>query len=494
MKFLSTIAAGLLAAGYAAAVANKAVDACLKGNKVPASYPGDWDYDELAEPFNLRLQYKPAAIVLPETNKHVQDAVVCASQSGLKVQAKSGGHSYASFSSGGKDGSMIIDLQPLQNIQLDKTTNVAKVGGGVRLGNLAQGVWDQGKRAISHGTCPGVGIGGHFTHGGYGHTSRNWGIALDHIVGLDVVTADGKLLHATATENKELFWALRGAAESFGIVTNFYLRTQAAPKKVTYFQFQWADTLFKNKKAFTDTFLHIQTFSQNASVVDNRISYGIYLDGNATYNLGGTFFGTGAEFKSTIKPEFLRGTAPPTQVAVEEYEWIPYLILMSDKTDIKEPLTGYDEHDTFFAKSITVPEADGGLTATTLNAFWDYISKPAPYSYFVIINLYGGPGSAINTKDTNFAAYNDRDSLWVFQNYGTNPTSLDYINGINDVIIKSQPETHFGAYLNYVDPSYSAKEAHELYYGQELYSKLATLKKKYDPKQVFWMPQAIGVS
>lgn len=192
----------------------------------------------------------------------------------------------------------MIDLQPLQSISLDKTTNVAKVGGGVRLGNLAQGVYDQGKRAISHGTCPGVGIGGHFTHGGYGHTSRNWGIALDHIVGLDVVTADGKLLHATASENKDLFWALRGAAESFGIVTTFYLRTQAAPESVTYFQFQWGDTLFKNKKAFTDTFLHIQTFSQNASVVDNRISYGIYLDGNATYNLGGTFFGTEKDFNS----------------------------------------------------------------------------------------------------------------------------------------------------------------------------------------------------
>jgi FAD/FMN-containing dehydrogenase len=110
MKFLSTLVAGLLAASNAAAAPNKAVDACLKGKKVPASYPGNADYDELAEPFNLRLQYKPAAIVLPETNKHVQDAVICASQYGLKVQAKSGGHSYASFSSGGKNGSMSKSL------------------------------------------------------------------------------------------------------------------------------------------------------------------------------------------------------------------------------------------------------------------------------------------------------------------------------------------------------------------------------------------------
>ncbi|KAF1965855.1 FAD-binding domain-containing protein [Bimuria novae-zelandiae CBS 107.79] len=489
MKLLYTLTAGLLAAGVAA-IPSTAADACLKSKNVEASYPGDADYDELAEPFNLRLQYKPAIIALPKNNKDVQNAVLCASQCNYKVQARSGGHSYASYSSGGKDGSMVINLEYLQDIKLDNTNNVVKVGSGVRLGNLAQGVYDQGKRAISHGTCPGVGIGGHFTHGGYGHTSRNWGIALDHIVAVDIVTADGKLRHASETENKDLYWGVRGAAENLGIVTTFYLRTEAAPEFVTYFQFQWADTLFKNKKAFTDTFLHIQTFSQNASVVDNRISYGIYLDGNVTYNLGGTFFGTPEEFNKTIVPELLRGTAPSTKITVQKYEWIPYLILMSDKTHIVEPKQGYDEHDTFFAKSITVPEPKG-LTATTLNNFWDYISKPAPYSYFVIINLYGGPGSAINTKDTSFAAYNDRDSLWVFQNYGINPgTNLDYINGINKVIIENQPETHFGAYLNYVDPTYSADEAHELYYGKDLTRKLEKLKAKYDPTSVFWFPQA----
>lgn len=63
---------------------------------------------------------------------------------------------------------MMIDLQNFQNISLDKGSNIARVGGGVRLGNLAQGIWDQGKRGLPHGTCTGVGIGGHFTHGGYG--------------------------------------------------------------------------------------------------------------------------------------------------------------------------------------------------------------------------------------------------------------------------------------------------------------------------------------
>ena len=232
--------------------------------------------------------------------------------------------------------------------------------------------------------------------GGYGHTSRNWGLALDHIVAADVVLADGSLVHASDTEYPDIFWAIRGAAESFGIVTNFYLRTQEAPQAVTYFSFRWGDVLFEDKKAFTDTFLHIQDFSTNASVVDNRISYGIFLDGVETYNLGGTFFGSVDEFNNEIQPEFLRTLPTPKQIVVESYDWIGYLKLMSDRDNITEPLTGYDEHDTFFAKSITVPESSG-LTATTLDAFYDYISRDAPTTYVphdlncVVMAMQHGP-------------------------------------------------------------------------------------------------------
>lgn len=86
--------------------ASNSATQCLSGKKVPYKVSTDAEYSQLAEPYNLRLPYKPAVIVLPTTNQHVQDAVVCGGKAGLKIQAKSGGHSYASFSSGGKDGSM----------------------------------------------------------------------------------------------------------------------------------------------------------------------------------------------------------------------------------------------------------------------------------------------------------------------------------------------------------------------------------------------------
>jgi hypothetical protein len=463
---------------------------CLNSKNVPYKMTSDSEYPDLIEPYNTRLPFTPAVVVIPTTNQHVQDAVVCAAQAGLKVQAKSGGHSYASTGLGGKDGSMSINLQSLQTIQLDQSSGIATVGGGVRLGNLADGIWNQGKAALSHGTCPGVGIGGHFTHGGYSHTSRNYGLAMDQIVAADVVLANGTLIKATSSANSDIFWAVRGAADSFGIVTTFYLQTRPAPSSVTYFQFDF-DGVFDSKAKFTNTFQHLQDVAKNASVINNKISFGVYLDGYGTYSLSGAYFGSVAEFNSKVKGELLRSMPTSTPI-VQSLSWYDFLVKVSGESTLKTPTTGYDLHDNFFAKSVTVPEVDG-LKAKTMNALYDYLNTAGSVEYFIIINLYGGPGSAINSKDTSFAAYNDRDSLWVLQNYGYTANSVNFINGINNAIIKTQSETTFGAYLNYVDPTYDAATAHKLYYGDAVYSRLAALKKQVDPQSVFWHPQAIGV-
>ena len=127
---------------------------CLDAKHVPISLASSSGFTQLAQTFNLRLQYTPAAIALPTTEQHVSDAVVCALNAGIKVQARSGGHSYASYSAGGQDGSLIINLENFQNITVDQTTNVAQVAGGVRLGNMALALMKYG-RALPHGTCPG---------------------------------------------------------------------------------------------------------------------------------------------------------------------------------------------------------------------------------------------------------------------------------------------------------------------------------------------------
>lgn len=178
---------------------------CLANKSVPLAVSTSADWTDFVTSYNIRLQYAPSVIVIPDTTQQVSDAVVCASVNGIKVQAKSGGHSYASTSSGGQDGSMVVDLRRFQDVTVDDTTGIASVGGGLRLGNMALALIDKG-RALAHGTCAGVGVGGHFTLGGYGYTSRAWGMALDQIVGLDVVQADGAIVHASDTENTDLYY------------------------------------------------------------------------------------------------------------------------------------------------------------------------------------------------------------------------------------------------------------------------------------------------
>ncbi|KAF2138787.1 carbohydrate-binding module family 18 [Aplosporella prunicola CBS 121167] len=472
---------------------------CLGDKDVPISLISSNDFAALSKPYNLRLPHTPAVIVLPTTEQHVSDAVVCAAQNDIKVQARGGGHSYAAYGLGGKDGSMMIDLHELHDINVDATTGIATAGGGTRLGNLAQGIHDQGKRAMAHGTCPAVGLGGHATHGGYGYDSRNWGLAMDQIIGLDVVLADGTQVHATETENSDVYWACRGAADSIGIVTKFYLQTHEAPESIVYFSYGLAD-MWQSGEQTATYFQHIQDVAQNATVVDRKIGFGMYMDGSG-FSLSGTYFGTEDEFNSKIAPELLRGLPKPTSSDVQSMGWIASLQKLGGASTITVPTSGYDQHDNFFAKSVTVPE-DTPLTHDALTSYFDYMinqGKTAGASWYSIVNLYGGPDSQINNKDTSFAAYSDRNSLWVAQHYiftsadQTLPQSaMTFLDGLNDAMTSKMPNAEFGAYLNYIDPSLSAEEAHKVYYGDALYERLESVKKAVDPKSVFWNPQAIG--
>ncbi len=176
----------------------------LTEKNIPFQLPQDVGWKHQTTTYNTRLPFCPAVVVLPDNHEHVAAAVLCAAAHGVKVQAKSGGHSYASFSMGGQDGSMVVDLANFQGVAVSED-GIAKVGAGTRLGNLDLAIYEH-QRALAHGTWPGVGVGGHFTHGGYGYSSRAWGLALDQITALDVVLANGELVHASETENPDVFF------------------------------------------------------------------------------------------------------------------------------------------------------------------------------------------------------------------------------------------------------------------------------------------------
>jgi hypothetical protein len=366
---------------------------------------------------------------------------------------------------------------------------------------MALAIYDQGQRALPHGTCPGVGVGGHATHGGYGYASRKWGLALDTIVALDVVLANGTEVHATTTENPDIFFAMRGAGESFGIVTYFYLQTLPAPSYVLSFSASLKAAL-QNANVATTGFQTLQNFALTSQYLTPNLTFGMYTDSGGSFSISGLCLECDeSEFSTTVFPSMLSGF-PATDISAQKVGWIEALTALANGDPLQQPLRGYNKHDTFYAKSV-VSKNDEPLSRDSIKSFWTYIiNNQGQGPFYSIINLYGGPGSQINVPSPDSSAYSDRNALWVFQNYGYTSTGLPpfpsstiaLIDGLNNATTSVQPNSDFGAYLNYVDPDLSAYEAAELYYGPETYDKLLKIKAQVDPGFVFWNPQAIGNS
>ena len=139
---------------------------------------------------------------------------------------------------GGQDNAIVVDLKHFQQFSMDKSSWQATIGGGTLLGDVTDRLHENGKRAMAHGTCPQVGIGGHATIGGLGPSSRMWGAALDHVEEVEVVLANSSIVRASEKQNADVFWALKGAGASFGIITEFKVRFSSprAPHVLTEYR------------------------------------------------------------------------------------------------------------------------------------------------------------------------------------------------------------------------------------------------------------------
>lgn len=152
---LSWLLAGLALQASAVPTKRDAITSCLTSSKVPIDVKGSAEWTQDGTAYNLRLQYQPVAIAVPTTVAHISSAVKCGVKHGVKISAKSGGHSYTSWGFGGDDGHLVVELDRMFSVKLNTKDNTAKIQPGARLGHVATELYNQGKRAISHGTCPG---------------------------------------------------------------------------------------------------------------------------------------------------------------------------------------------------------------------------------------------------------------------------------------------------------------------------------------------------
>jgi FAD/FMN-containing dehydrogenase len=180
---------------------------------------GDAGYDEARTGWNAIFHdARPDLIVSCKGAADVIAAVRFARSAGLEIAVKGGGHSVPGFST--IQGGMLIDLGPMSGVRVDPVAKRAVVQGGCRWRDVDAETQEFGL-AVTGGLVSDTGVAGFTLGGGIGHLMRKHGLATDNLVGCDVVTADGRFVHASATDEPELFWGLRGGGGNFGIVTAF---------------------------------------------------------------------------------------------------------------------------------------------------------------------------------------------------------------------------------------------------------------------------------
>jgi hypothetical protein len=215
-------AAGGLAAvklDGSATVLEQAAVAELKASlRGPLLLAGDQGYDAARRILHPQFDKHPALIVQPTGAADVRNAVTFARERELLVAVKCGGHSFSGKST--CDGGIQIDLSRLRGVRVDSTARRAYVEGGSLLGDLDHEAMAHGL-VTTAGTVSHTGVGGLTLGGGFGRVARRFGLALDNVKSVDIVTADGQLRHASAEENADLYWAVRGGGGNFGIVTGF---------------------------------------------------------------------------------------------------------------------------------------------------------------------------------------------------------------------------------------------------------------------------------
>src|SRR3984885_3917717 len=179
--------------------------------------PRDRSYAKLRRVSNHAVDRHPAIIVRCASPKDVQLAVDFARDKGLLTAVRSGGHSFAGH--GVCDEGMVIDLSPMKRVQIDPAHETIRIEPGIIAGEL-DCLTQSFRMAVPLGSCPTVGVAGYSLGGGESSLTPKFGYGCDSIVGLEVLTADGKFLAANAEEHSDLFWAMRGAGANFGIATS----------------------------------------------------------------------------------------------------------------------------------------------------------------------------------------------------------------------------------------------------------------------------------
>lgn len=433
--------------------------------------PGEDGYESARKIHNGMIDRRPAMIVRCAGAADVMRAVSFAREHELLVAVRGGGHGVPGFAV--CDGGVMIDLSCMKSVRVDPTRHTARAEGGVTWGDFDHETQAFGL-ATTGGAARPTGIAGLTLGGGQGFLMRKHGLACDNLLSVDVVTAEGRQVTASAAENSDLFWGVRGGGGNFGIATSFEYRLHPVGPVLgglVIYPMSQARALLKFYHEFT------------ASAPDELGPLAVLAtlpDGTKAAATLLCYSGAVGEGDRLLRP--LRTFGPPI---ADQVTVMPYTALQSIVENFNPPgLRNY-------WKTLYLKE----LNDDAINVMVErYATVPAPHTHVVVYTLGGAVGRV--GPDKTAVEYRDARHAFLIVGMWTDPAEDDLnIRWVRELWDAMQPFASGGFYVNY--EAETAIEKVKAAYGPRKYERLAALKAKYDPTNLFHLNQNIvptGVS
>ncbi len=427
----------------------------LRGNLL---LPGHEAYEGARRVLNASIDKRPALIVQCMGSADVKNAVDFARGSNLLVAVKCGGHSPSGKST--CDGGLMIDLSTLRSVRVDPKARIAHVSGGSYLGDMDHDTMAFGL-VTTTGTVSHTGVGGLTLGGGFGRLGRRYGLAIDNVRGVDIITADGQFHRANAEENQDLYWGVRGGGGNFGVVTSFEFQLHPMEREV-----------IGGTVAFP--------FSEAKSVLNFFADYAanapdeLYLDGGITSDpqqgssvwLNICYSGPKNQAEKIVNP--IRNVGTPIFDSIRAIDYVA----LQKSGDISDPRV-----KGFYMKSGFASVITPGMIDVIVDGFEENPERGTTVAF----QHAGGQIGRVAKDATAFAhRYVKHDTL-LMMGWPVEIDATEHVRWLKQYWTTIEPHT-YGFYTNDVADE-SQQKIQKNYQGN--YGRLLALKNKYDPTNLF---------
>jgi FAD binding domain/Berberine and berberine like len=457
----------------ATTISATAIDTLRKTFRGEVITPAHQGYDEARKVWNGSIDRKPAVVLHCTSVEDVQAAVAFGRDNRLRIAVRAGRHSMSGQSVA--DDALVIDVRAMNKVTVDAAKRRAIVQGGAIWGEVDAATQAHGL-AVTGGHVTHTGVAGLTLGGGIGHLMRKVGLVIDNLVSAQIVTADGRILRASANENEDLFWAIRGGGGNFGIATEFELQLAPVGPTVLGGLAFWAPDkgpeLMKRYNEFCKTcpdevttllvYLHAPPFDFVPKDVQLKPGYAIVVAGTDV-----------EKAQQAIKE--LRAFSPPLFDVIGP---MPYLALQG----MFDPALPHGTKAYLKGNYLDQLDAD---VITRVHA--QTAKMPPGMSQLFVIQM----GGAVSRVAESATAFGGRSAgfqmlfIGIWQDEAQKPACVEW----SRTFWASLEKHSKGAYVNLADDLDEA--ALKKTYGADKYAKLQRIKAKYDPENLFRLNQNI---